>query len=73
MVSYLVLQMAHGDLTLSVPPDTAPEVGMHPPIGNEEVEDLFELLGKKDTAIYDGSMHLWTKDPSRPRTKFRLE
>lgn len=34
---------------------------------------LHELLGKTDTALYDGSMHLWTKDPSRPRTKFRLE
>ena len=45
---YLVLKMAHGDLTLSVPVDKADEVGMRPPIGNEEVQDLFELLGKKD-------------------------
>jgi CarD family transcriptional regulator len=45
---YLVLQMAHGDLMLSVPVDKAEEVGMRPPIGNEEVQDLFELLGKKD-------------------------
>ena len=45
---YLVLKMAHGDLTLSVPADKAEEVGMRPPIGNEEVQDLFELLGKKD-------------------------
>ena len=34
---------------------------------------LHELMGKKDTALYDGSMHLWTKDPSRPRTQFRME
>jgi CarD family transcriptional regulator len=45
---YLVLEMAHGELTLSVPVDKADEVGMRPPIGKEEVEDLFELLGKKD-------------------------
>jgi CarD family transcriptional regulator len=45
---YLVLQMAHGELTLSVPVDKADDVGMRPPIGSEEVEDLFELLGKKD-------------------------
>jgi CarD family transcriptional regulator len=45
---YLVLQMAHGELTLRVPAEKAEHVGMRPPIGNEEVQDLFELLGKKD-------------------------
>ncbi len=45
---YLVLEMAHGELTLSVPVDKADDVGMRPPIGKEEVDDLFELLGKKD-------------------------
>jgi CarD family transcriptional regulator len=45
---YLVLRMAHGDLTLSVPVDKAEEVGMRPPISTEDVEDLFELLAKKD-------------------------
>ena len=48
-LEYLVLQMAHGELTLSVPVDKADDVGMRPPIGSEEVEDLFELLGKKDS------------------------
>jgi len=47
-LEYLVLEMAHGELTLSVPVDKADDVGMRPPIGSEEVEDLFELLGKKD-------------------------
>lgn len=47
-VEYLVLEMAHGELTLRVPVDKADEVGMRPPIGKDEVEDLFELLGKKD-------------------------
>lgn len=45
---YLVLEMAHGDLTLSVPAANAVEVGMRPPIGEDEVEDLFDLLGRKD-------------------------
>ncbi|MBK5222985.1 MAG: CarD family transcriptional regulator [Acidimicrobiia bacterium] len=45
---YLVLRMAHGDLMLSVPTDKAEEVGMRPPISVEDVEDLFELLRKKD-------------------------
>ena len=44
----LVRQMAHGELTLRVPVDKADEVGMRPPIGADEVEDLFELLAKKD-------------------------
>jgi len=45
---YLVLEMAHGELTLAVPVDRADDVGMRPPIGQDEVEDLFELLAKKD-------------------------
>lgn len=45
---YLVLEMAHGELTLSVPVAKADDVGMRPPIGRDEVEDLFELLAKRD-------------------------
>ena len=45
---YLVLRMAHGDLMLSVPSSKAEEVGMRPPISAEDVDDLFQLLGKKD-------------------------
>ncbi|MDZ7677942.1 MAG: CarD family transcriptional regulator [Acidimicrobiales bacterium] len=45
---YLVLRMAHGDLVLSVPENKAEDVGMRPPISHEDVEDLFELLRKKD-------------------------
>ena len=44
----LVLRMAHGDLMLSVPADKAEDVGMRAPISQEDVEDLFELLRKKD-------------------------
>jgi len=45
---YLVLRVAHGDLTLSVPSDKVDEVGMRPPISAEDVDDLFQLLSKKD-------------------------
>jgi len=45
---YLVLRMVHGDLMLSVPADKAEEVGMRPPISEEDVDDLFHLLAKKD-------------------------
>jgi len=45
---YLVLRMAHGELMLSVPSDKADDVGMRPPISAEDVDDLFQLLSKKD-------------------------
>lgn len=45
---YLNLKTAHGDLSLSVPVDKVDEVGMRPPIDEDDVEDLFELLSKKD-------------------------
>ena len=45
---YLVLEMVHGDLVLSVPSDKAEEVGMRPPISEADVEDLFRLIGKRD-------------------------
>jgi CarD family transcriptional regulator len=45
---YLVLKVAHGDLTLAVPTDKAEEVGMRPPISVEDIDDLFQLLSKKD-------------------------
>ena len=45
---YLVLRMAHGEMTLAVPVDKAEEVGMRWPISTEDVEDLFEVLAKRD-------------------------
>jgi len=45
---YLVLEMAHGELTLSVPVDKAEDVGMRWPIDRDDVEDLFEVLQKRD-------------------------
>ena len=45
---YLVLRMAHGEMTLAVPVDKAEDVGMRWPISTEDVEDLFEVLAKRD-------------------------
>ena len=45
---YFVLEMVHGELTLSVPIDKAEEVGMRWPISKEDVEDLFEVLQRRD-------------------------
>ncbi len=45
---YLVLRMAHGEMVLRVPVDKADEVGMRWPISTEDVEDLFEVLARRD-------------------------
>lgn len=45
---YFVLKTAHDELTVRVPIDNAEEVGMRTPISVEDIEDLYELLAKKD-------------------------
>ena len=40
---YLVLRMAHGEMTLRVPVDSVDDVGMRWPISGDDVDDL-ELL-----------------------------
>src|SRR3954462_7641753 len=45
---YLILKIAHGEMTLSVPTDKAEDVGRRPPISVEDIDDLFQLLSKKD-------------------------
>ena len=40
---YLVLQMAHGDMMLSVPSEKAEDVGMRWPISTEDVEVTIDL------------------------------
>jgi CarD family transcriptional regulator len=45
---YFVLQAVHDNLTVRVPVDMVEEVGMRMPISESDVEDLFELLSKKD-------------------------
>jgi len=45
---YLVLRLAYGDLTLMVPTDNTEEVGLRAVINGEEVEEVFDVLRKKD-------------------------
>jgi CarD family transcriptional regulator len=45
---FFVLRMANNDLVISVPVSKAEDVGMRPPISAEDVDDLFQLLAKKD-------------------------
>ena len=45
---YLVLRMAHGEMTLAVPVDKADEVGMRWPISEEDVESLARAFDPAD-------------------------
>ncbi|HCB33920.1 MAG TPA: CarD family transcriptional regulator [Acidimicrobiaceae bacterium] len=45
---YFVLRTLHDEMTLLVPVDRTDDVGMRPPIEMDDVEDLFDLLAKKD-------------------------
>ncbi|MEM7094146.1 MAG: CarD family transcriptional regulator [Actinomycetota bacterium] len=45
---YFVLRMAHGDMTLAVPVDNVDDVGMRWPISGDDVDDLFDVLKKRD-------------------------
>jgi CarD family transcriptional regulator len=45
---YFVLRMAHGEMTLQVPVDSADDVGMRWPISGDDVDDLFDVLKKRD-------------------------
>ncbi len=48
---YFVLKIAYGDLTVRVPVDLAEEVGLRDVINDEEVEEVFAVLGKKDARM----------------------
>jgi CarD family transcriptional regulator len=48
---YLVLRLAYGDLTLMVPSDNTDEVGLREVINDEEVEEVFAVLRKKDVRM----------------------
>ena len=48
---YLVLKLAYGDLTLRVPTDNTEEVGLREVINDEEVEEVFAVLRKKDVRM----------------------
>ncbi|MHB8189586.1 MAG: CarD family transcriptional regulator [Ferrimicrobium sp.] len=51
MREYFVLRIAHGDLTVNVPVDSAAEVGIREVINDEEVEEVFAVLAKKDARM----------------------
>jgi CarD family transcriptional regulator len=48
---YLVLRLAYGDLTLKVPVDSTSDVGIREVINDEEVEEVFAVLRKKDVRM----------------------
>jgi len=48
---YLVLRLAYGDLMLSVPADNTEEVGLREVINDEEVEEVFAVLRKKEARM----------------------
>ena len=48
---YLVLQLAYGELTLKVPADNTEEVGLRDVINDEEVEEVFAVLRKKEARM----------------------
>ncbi len=48
---YLVLRLAYGDLILMVPSDNTDEVGLREVINDEEVEEVFAVLRKKDVRM----------------------
>ena len=48
---YLVLRLAYGDLILMVPADNTEEVGLREVINDEEVEEVFAVLRKKDVRM----------------------
>ena len=48
---YLVLRLAYGDLTLKVPADNTDAVGLREVINDEEVEEVFAVLRKKEARM----------------------
>src|SRR3979490_411741 len=48
---YLILRVASGDLTRMVPADNAEEIGLRDVINDEEVEEVFAVLRKKEARM----------------------
>jgi CarD family transcriptional regulator len=48
---YLILRSVIGEMKLSVPVDKAEEVGVRPPVGAEEHDDLVAVLAKPDPRV----------------------
>jgi CarD family transcriptional regulator len=45
---YLILKLAYGELTLKVPAEKADDIGLRDIINDEEVEEVFAVLRKKE-------------------------
>jgi CarD family transcriptional regulator len=48
---YLVLRMAQGNLTVMVPADNTDGVGLREVINEEEIEEVFDVLRKKEPRV----------------------
>jgi CarD family transcriptional regulator len=48
---YLILRLAYGDLILKVPADNTEEVGLRDVISDEEVEEVYAVLRKKEARM----------------------
>jgi CarD family transcriptional regulator len=48
---YLILRLAYGDLTLMVPSENTDQVGLREVINDEEVEEVFAVLRKKEARM----------------------
>ena len=48
---YLVLRLAYGELTLMVPVDNTDEVGLREVITADEVDEVYDVLRKKDARM----------------------
>jgi CarD family transcriptional regulator len=48
---YLILRLAYADLTLMVPADNTEAVGLREVINDEEVEEVFAVLRKKEARM----------------------
>src|ERR687896_583946 len=69
---YLVLKLAYGDLTLMVPADNVDEVGLREVIIDEEVEEVFAVLRKKEarrSPKWSGISPSGTRTRASPRAR----
>jgi len=48
---YLVLKVVHGDITVSVPVDTADEVGLRQVVSKNEVKKILKVLTEDETSM----------------------
>ena len=48
---YFVLRITYGDLKVSIPVDKAEEIGLRDVINDEEVEEVFAVLRKKEARM----------------------